>query len=234
MNKTPDGSIYRPGLLNNLGEGLRDRYRRTGNLADLERAKSQAEQLRTAASRWQSTLGDGFADLSSNIDHDLRERVRGITTEVDAAIDDNDPEKIAAELYPWIEQRVMTEVVGNYRYLTEEAETLATRVEDHFTGDESELVAHLDIKAPMMQLHEVGGVSVDAAEKQTAAQSVLMAMRSSYGGMMMFGVLGGVVGMAMFGPVTLGAGVLMGRKAIKDDKKRQLMVRRQQAKQALR
>ncbi|MFV1990328.1 MAG: dynamin family protein [Acidimicrobiales bacterium] len=203
-------------------------------IADLERAKVQAEQLRTAASRWQSTLGDGFADLSSNIDHDLRERVRGITAEVDAAIDDNDPEKIAAELYPWIEQRVMAEVIANYRYLTEAAEELATRVEDHFSGDESELVAQLDIKAPVLQLHEVGGISVDAADKQTAAQSLLMAMRSSYGGMMMFGVLGGVVGMAMFGPVTLGAGVLMGRKAIKDDKKRQLMVRRQQAKQALR
>lgn len=227
-------------VLDQLGSALRtekdlieDPSRGQEIVAELEKTKAQAESLRTAASKWQSTLNDGFADLSSNIDHDLRERIRRVSTEVDELINESDPAEIANELYPWIEQRIMAQIVGNYRFLTDEAEELATRVEEHFAGDESNLVAALDIRPPVPKLEAIGGLSGDEAS-EVKKPSVLMAMRSSYGGMMMFGMLGSVVGLAMFGPITLGAGVLMGRKAMKDDKERQLVMRRQQAKVALR
>src|SRR5690606_23750669 len=58
-------------------------------------------------------------------------------------------------------------------------------------------------------------------------------VRGGYYGGLMFTALGGVVGLAL-GPVAGGAGVLLGRKALRDEKERALAQRRQAAKNAVR
>jgi hypothetical protein len=51
---------------------------------------------------------------------------------------------------------------------------------------------------------------------------------------MMIGILGSVVGLSLFNPLSLGFGVVLGRKAIKDERERALARRRQEARQACR
>ena len=58
----------------------------------------------------------------------------------------------------------------------------------------------------------------------------MTAMRGSYGGLLMFGMMAQLAGMAMLNPATAGIGIMMGRRAVKDDRERQLTVQRQQAK----
>ena len=62
-----------------------------GVIDALNRTKERVESLRTAAAKWTQTLNDGVADLNSDIDHDLRNRIRHITQEADDAIENVDP-----------------------------------------------------------------------------------------------------------------------------------------------
>jgi hypothetical protein len=59
-------------------------------------------------------------------------------------------------------------------------------------------------------------------------------MRGSYGGLLMFGMMGQVIGLTLLNPLTAVVGIGMGRRALKDERKRQLTIRRQQSKQAVR
>ncbi|MEM9607330.1 MAG: dynamin family protein [Actinomycetota bacterium] len=200
----------------------------------METAKERADRLRTAASRWHTTLNDGISDLTSDIDHDLRSRTRQLIAEVEATIEAGDPTDMAEELPPMVEQRLMEDIAENYTDLSQRAEELAARVEEHFAGEESDLTAGLKIAAPVKALERAGRLEFDIAERPGFGENLLTGMRSSYGGMLMFGMLGSFIGMATFGPLSLGAGVLMGRKGAKDEKQRQLTFRRQQAKQGIR
>ena len=55
-------------------------------------------------------------------------------------------------------------------------------------------------------------------------------MRGSYGGVLMFGMLTSVAGLGMFNPLSLGAGLLLGRKAYKEDMENRMLRVRNEAK----
>jgi hypothetical protein len=63
---------------------------------------------------------------------------------------------------------------------------------------------------------------------------LLVGMRGSYGGMVMIGLASTVAGLALINPVSLGAGVLLGGKAFRDDKRERLARKRGEAKMAVR
>ena len=60
----------------------------------------------------------------------------------------------------------------------------------------------------------------------------MAALRGSYGGLLMFGMLGRMAGLAMANPATIIIGLFMGRQALRGEKERQLAMRRNQARQA--
>ena len=55
-------------------------------------------------------------------------------------------------------------------------------------------------------------------------------MRGSYGGVLMFGMLTSFAGLGMFNPLSLGAGLLLGRKAYKEDMENRMLRVRNEAK----
>jgi hypothetical protein len=65
-------------------------------------------------------------------------------------------------------------------------------------------------------------------------QKVLIGMRGSYGGVLMFGLLTGIFGMALINPLSVGAGLLLGRKAYRDDQENRLKRRQAEAKALVR
>jgi hypothetical protein len=65
-------------------------------------------------------------------------------------------------------------------------------------------------------------------------QKVLVGMRGSYGGVLMFGLITTMMGMALVNPISIGAGVLLGTKAYREDKQAQVLKRRAEAKAAIR
>ncbi|MEZ5282229.1 MAG: dynamin family protein [Acidimicrobiales bacterium] len=209
-------------------EAIADPATREALLARAHEARDRAEGMKLAATRWQVVLNDGFADLTSNTDHDLKQRTRALIAEVEDLIDENDPAKIGDELFPMVEERLMADIAENYYLLRQDAVDLSKRVLEVFEIDSN--LADIQVASPSDLLEDRQRLDVELSEAPSYAQSLLTGMRGSYGGMLMFGMLGGLVGLATFGPVTLAIGGFMGRKAAKEERQRQLTLRRQQAK----
>ena len=66
-----------------------------------------------------------------------------------------------------------------------------------------------------------------------AGKQAMVALKSAYGGALMFTMLGALMGVRL-GPIGIGIGLVMGHKGLKDEKKRQVGQRRAQAKNAMR
>lgn len=212
---------------------LKDPDRATELMAKLSNAKDRAERLKGRAAKWNTTLNDGVTDLTADVDFDFRARMRIITQEADAAIGNSDPLDTWAEFEPWLVNRVSNEVVTNYRFLTERASQLSLEVVEHFEVDGDQLLDELDIHNPTGVLSTVEMEStVDLEVVGKGAQGMTI-LRGSYSGMLMFGMLGTMAHIAL-GPLPIAIGLFMGRKSLKDEKERQTMQRRAQAKNSLR
>lgn len=201
---------------------------------ELERAMARAEELKSRAARWQVTLTDGIQDLNTEVDHDLRERFRRINQESDDALENSDPGEIWSEFEPWLYQRTALEVVRNYEFLQHEAAELATRVADHFDDEVDGARIDLDVIDPNAALAGVDSrATFEDASSSGVGSQAMASLRGGMGGMMMFGMLSSVVGVAL-GPIGIGLGVIMGRKQLRDEKDKALAQRRIQAKNAQR
>ena len=77
---------------------------------DLERRKDQAQEALAQTALWQQVLGDGIADLTADVDHDLRNRFRHITSHTERLIDACDPTVHWAEIGAELENVVATAV----------------------------------------------------------------------------------------------------------------------------
>lgn len=211
-------------------EVLVDPARAQPVLDELERAKSRAEQLRARSARWQQTLGDGSQDLATELDHDFRRRLRDVSTATEDALDAHDPIDIWDDFSAWVRREVAATVAENAEVLRYSADQLAAKVAEHFAIDEAALVHAVDVG---------DGPSVAVAldldlERASTGNNALAAVRGSYGGVLMFGMMGQLIGLSLMNPLTAVIGLGLGRKALKDERKRQLIQRRQQSKMAVR
>ncbi|BBE22120.1 isoniazid-inducible protein iniA [Arthrobacter sp. MN05-02] len=202
-------------------------------LAELEEAKEKADQQRKRSSRWQTTLNDGAADLISDMEHDLRDRLRSIQREAETAIDAGDPGPVWDQFAEWLEQRVASAVSDTFVWTNERSQWLAEQVAELFALDE--------VPLPLLEVSSTDGVLAPVEEvpyldpgRVTAAGKVLIGMRGSYGGVLMFGLLTGIIGMSLINPLSVGAGLLLGRKAYREDKDARLKRRQSEAKALVR
>ncbi|MEX1078310.1 MAG: dynamin family protein [Homoserinimonas sp.] len=202
-------------------------------IAELEAAKGQADDLRRRSSRWQTTLNDGVSDLISDMEHDLRDRMRSIQRHAEQAIDEADPGPTWYETVDWLEQRVAAAVSDTFVWTNERARWLSEQVAQHFAKDE--------VPLPLLKVDDTDDVldpvqDVDDLDPGhlTILQKIFIGMRGSYGGVLMFGLITGVIGMALINPISVGAGVLIGSKVYKEEKEARLKRRQAEAKALIR
>ena len=213
-------------------QALADPARAQSLVDGLRAAADQSDRLRSQAARWQVTLNDGFADLLTDVDHDLRSRLRGLTHDADEAIDATDPAESWEEFEPWLYRAAADHIVGNYTLLQTRAGEVAGRVSELFSIDGHEVASQLDIPNPAEVLQTVAASADVELESGSGLGTGMNALRSSYGGVLMFGMLGQMVGLALINPIGIVAGLLFGGKAYRDEKNRALAQRRSQAKNA--
>jgi GTPase Era involved in 16S rRNA processing len=199
-------------------------------VAHLSELKAKAQALKT--SKWQQTLSDGIADLQTDLDHDLRSRIRQITKQADDAIEASDPAETWEEFEPWLLRRVAEDVANTYTFLFARSDELALRVAENFGEDGKDLSVHLDIGNPHDLVAEIDAHAQVDTETMGAGEALMSGMKGGYGGVLMFGMMGSLAGLMLINPATVAIGFFMGRKAVKQEKERQLQQRRAQAKQA--
>jgi GTPase SAR1 family protein len=202
-------------------------------IGELTTVKEQVEMLRGAAAKWSQTLNDGIADLSSDIDHDMRARIRKIIDEADDVVDEFDPADAWHEIEPWLEAGVAEEVLANYALLRQRADELSQVVWRHFREASGRVLDQLAVYSPAELVAHTEVEHKMDLDKMGVGKQAMTALKNSYMGILMFTMLGSMVGLAL-GPIAVGIGLVMGVGGLRTEKKRQLLQRRNQAKNAVR
>ena len=207
--------------------GLRDRL-----ADDLERRKREAMDALDQAALWQQVLNDGFNDLSTDVDHDMRARFRSVTADIEGRIDSCDPSQHWAEIGSEVEDAVATAVGDNFVWAYQRAELLAENVASSFADAGLDSVMSPELRARDMgeDFGELKSLARLDSKPAGRAQKVVTGLRGSYGGVVMIGMLSSVAGLGLFNPLSVGAGLVLGRMAFKEDKENRLLRARAEAK----
>lgn len=206
---------------------LRDRL-----AGDLERRKQEAQEAVQQTALWQQVLNDGFSDLNTDVDHDLRARFRAVTEDAERRIDSCDPTQQWAEIGAEVEEGIATAVGDNFVWAYQRAEALAGQVAHSFADAGldpmmSPELSQRDMGVDFGQLKALARLESQPAGK---GQRVVTGLQGSYGGVVMIGMLSSVAGLGLFNPLSVGAGLILGRMAYKEDKKNRLLRARGEAK----
>ncbi len=205
-----------------------------GVIRQLTEAQQRSAALKEQSARWQHTLSDGVTDLNADIDYDLSDRMREIVRQAEEEVDrGGDPKKTWAQLSTWVEQEVASAVSANLVWATQRARWLATQVADHFSEEENRLLPTLRTQVADA-LSAVRAMQLRQGEPFGIGQKALTGLRGGYVGVLMFGMLGTLVGMSLINPFSVGAGLLLGGKTITDERRRVISRRQHEAKAAVR
>ncbi|MPZ82525.1 MAG: Isoniazid-inducible protein iniA [Actinophytocola sp.] len=203
-------------------------------ISRLTAAEQRAAGLKERSARWQQTLNDGVADLNADIDYDLRDRLREIVRDAEEAIvNGGDPTRTWDQFQSWVEQSATSAASANYVWATQRARWLAQRVAEHFDEERAHLLPALRIE-PSDALRSVRTMTVRESETLGVGKRLLTGVKGGYMGVLMFGMLGTLVGFTLLNPISIGAGLLMGRKSIGDERRRIITKRQNDAKAGLR
>lgn len=200
----------------------------------LSAAEQRAAGLKERSARWQQTLNDGVADLNADVDYDLRDRLREIVRDAEEVLQNGgDPTRTWDQFVSWVEQSAAAAASANYIWATQRARWLAQRVAEHFDEERTQVLPALRIE-PSDALRSVRAMNMRDVESWGLGKRMLTGMKGGYMGLLMFGMLGTMVGFTLLNPISIGAGLLLGRKSIGDERQRLITKRQNDAKNALR
>nr|WP_205863868.1 dynamin family protein [Planosporangium mesophilum] len=200
----------------------------SGPLSRLQAAQRAVDDLRRRTTKWQNTLNDEIGDLLSDIEYDLRDRTRTILRKVDEVFDTADPLSGWETFQDWLEENLTEAAEANFEWMVQRLDWITHQVASNLASYGADVLPGWSIRVPDDLAERVPLIEKPQIEKFTPTQKVFTALRSSYGGMLMFGMATTLAGMPLINPVSLGAGAIFGGKGIFDESK-SLLKRRQAA-----
>lgn len=202
---------------------------------NLEQAKEAADALTRRSARWQQTLSDGAMELVSDVEFDLRDRLRAVGREAEQLIDECDPGEVWDDFGRWLSDSVAQAVSDNFVWTHQRSEHLATLVSQHFSVDGQAAVPDLSLSGGTDGiLRSISGLELVKSGRLSFGQKIFIGMKGSYGGILMFGLMTSLAGMALVNPLSVAAGLLMGGFAYRQDSAQRLERRRNEAKVSVR
>ena len=213
-------------------DALRDPQRGAALVEQMTRARAAADQLRQRSANWQYTLVDGAIELMTDIEHDLRHRLRTVIRAAEEDIGKSDPAPRWEEFGSWLDSEIATCVRENFVTAHTRSQALALSVAQRFAEDGRVPVPALRVDNVDHVLEPVNTLeSLESAQGFT--QRVLSSMRGSYGGVLMVGLVTSLAGLALVNPFSIGAGVLLGANTYREDRKARTARRQAEAKVAV-
>ncbi len=185
------------------------------------------------AGSWQTVLGDGIQDLSADVDHDLRERLRLLLRRGEELLEESDPRDTWADFQAWAAREAAAAAADNLMLLVDRSSRLAEEVAERFELE----YARLDVDLPRSELALRKVDKLDVSFQKSGVRQFLgafMAARVAYGGFVMLGAVGALFNVALVAPIALVAGLTLGRRMVSSERERQVQQRRAQARAELR
>ncbi|SDT80956.1 GTP-binding protein [Actinoplanes derwentensis] len=203
-------------------------------VAHLQATHRRLDELRKSTVRWQNRLSDEVTDLMSDIEHDLRDRVKALLAEADEFFSTADPAKSWDEFEPWLRQSLQELAQTSMTWLTERTEWMARRTADMFPAEAGDVLPPTALAITRGSLAEVSGLDAPPVAAFTPGQKLFIGLRGSYGGIVMFGLATSLAGMSLINPISIGGGALFGGKSVRDESKTLLKRRQAEARTAVR
>jgi hypothetical protein len=212
-------------------------------VGELRDPHADASRLLSPDASWQQVLSDGVQDLVADMEHDLRERFRALARSAEGIIERNDPAEDWEQFEGWLRRQVADQWVQHLDLLAERAEQLAGTVSARFDG---EVPVRLRLRStPMLPALDqlVLEAAVSSRSRGGRTSMALTVARSSNLGILVGATAGRFAFIAsspqLFWiytgvPVAVALVVGLGRKALMEERARQLASRRQRAVVALR
>ena len=221
-------------VLDVLGRGLRARL---AGLDDPEQiaalaetaaaAKQRVDELRRS-DRWRQALVDGVTAITADADFDLRDRLRGLGKGLDERVEAIDPAEGWSDLHDWLQSSIAEQLAAHHDLIEQRTRQLGDRVLAAIDAD----AAFGELAIGPLDLALVGPDAALDVKKAGVGGSAFTAMRGTYGSIAMFGMFTSMIGLSLLNPITVVATVGMSRKAIRDERQRQLQQRRAAARAA--
>jgi hypothetical protein len=188
----------------------------------LEIAAAELERRQHLSTKWQLTLGDGFADLVAAVDFDLRDRLRDALEEADVVISGNRPLREWENFQETVRASIAQGVEESYRFAANQTGALARRVAITMTGEPSDAQPRIALPAtgfpaPGEVLDRVRPMEPPYCGAVSAR--LINSLRGCYGGILMVGVLTSLAGMKLISTWSVAAGVLLGLFTFWEDRR---------------
>lgn len=200
----------------------------------LEEAQAAAVDLNKRASKWQQMLNDGFVDISADVEHDLRERLRLIGREAEQLIDEGDPGEMWDAMSTWLADSFAQAVADSFVWAHQRCERVGTKVAEQFALEGNVELPEFQVADTLRVLNPIVGLDPLRSGHQTLTQKFVGSLRGSYGGILMAGVVTSIAGMALINPISIAAGLLLGGYSYRQESEQRLERRRSEGKVAVR
>jgi hypothetical protein len=179
-------------------------------------------------------MNDGFADVVAEVEHTFRGSLRTLTREVEERIEVSDPAK------EW--EATTTEVRDR---VAKAAETMVEDLEKgsaKVASDILELLREEDLEVGELARGTVSpdvtslwlGKGMNTPTLASVAGTGYAGLRGAQGGILVFGMLENLAGIALSTMTLAGIGLIFGGKQLFEDRRRQVAARRQQARTTIR
>ncbi|MDQ2884264.1 MAG: dynamin family protein [Actinomycetota bacterium] len=202
-------------------------------VARLHEAREAADRLRQRAANWQVVLGDGATEVTVEVEHDLRHRLRSVIREAETDIMASDPAKRWEEFGNWLDGRIAESVQDNFVLAHTRSRDLAEKVAARFAAEGRVAVPELYLDHTGSVLDPVQSLEPLDSRKAGLVQRAITGVRGSYGGVLMVGLMTSLAGLALVNPYSIGAGVLLGANTFWEDRKSFTSRRQAEAKAAV-
>jgi GTP-binding protein EngB required for normal cell division len=200
--------------------------------AQVALAQRAMEDLRRLTTRCHTVLADQMADLTADVEHDLRDRTRKILREVDRVFDDSDPRTMWDAFETWLRDSLTEAAEANLGWLMDRCQWVADRIIASFPSVTGQTPAAALLGGTADPVDAVGELDVPRLDPFSVGQKMFTGLRGSYGGVIMFGLITSLAGLPLINPISLGAGAAFGGKTIKDEADMRLKRRQAAAKAA--
>ncbi len=196
-------------------------------------AVAELDRRQRLSTSWQIALADGVTELGSQVDFDLRERLREVLESADEEITKGDPFGDWPGFDSTLHDRIRDAVTADYQVLRDGATALATRVAAELAGtpDGSPggvALPRVRVAEPHDALRRI--VAMPSPEGGGSLLSrIVNSVRGSYGGILMVGVLTSLAGQSLISVYSVAAGLLLGVFTFFEDRKNSLERRRAEA-----
>jgi hypothetical protein len=201
-----------------------DALRGSGNspLDRQKRAIAQLDRCQQLSANWQLALGDGATELMSQVDFDLRERLREVMEGAEEDITKADPTRDWERFDEAVRGKIDGSVRANFQLATDRSRRLAEQVAAKLAGNQDG--SSSGVALPEIWLEDPDNAlfrvkPMERPESGGVFARVVNSVRGSYGGILMVGVLTSLAGLSLISVWSVTAGVLLGLFTFWEDHK---------------